>query len=50
MSNTLIDMCCEADHLIGKEMKAHQEDEWEVSLKGFSVSVKVFGSDPEEGQ
>lgn len=37
-----IDMCCEADHLIGKEMKAHQEDEWEASLKGFLVSVKVW--------
>lgn len=37
-----IDTCCEADHLIGKEMKAHQEDEWEASLKGFLMSVKVW--------
>ncbi|KAK7822160.1 hypothetical protein U0070_000724, partial [Myodes glareolus] len=40
-----IDMCCEADHLIGKEMKAHQEDEWEASLKGFLVSVKRISTD-----
>lgn len=30
-----IDMCCEADHLIDKEMKAHQEDKWETSLGGL---------------
>lgn len=33
-----IEVCCEADRLIGKEMKDHQEDGWEVFLKRFPVS------------
>lgn len=31
-----IEVCCEADRLIGKEMKDHQEDGWEAfSSRGF---------------
>lgn len=31
-----IEVCCEADHLIGKGMEDHQEDGWEAFLKGLS--------------
>lgn len=43
-----IEVCCEADHPIGKEMKDHQEDGWEAFLKGFLVSSCRSVSEPEE--
>lgn len=43
-----IEVCCEADRLIGKEMKDHQEDRWEAFLQGFLVSLHRYRSEPEE--
>ncbi|XP_078305090.1 uncharacterized protein LOC144616727 isoform X2 [Panthera onca] len=43
-----IEVCCEADRLIGKEMKDHQEDGWEAFLKGFPVSSRRW-VDPAPG-
>ena len=37
-----IEVCREADRLIGKEMKDHQEDGWEDFLKGFPVSSRRY--------
>lgn len=42
-------MCCEADRLIGKEMKDLQEDGWEAFLKGFPVSWCGEGRELEDG-
>lgn len=33
-----IEVCREADRLIGKEMKDSQPDGWEAVLEGFPVS------------
>lgn len=45
-----IEGCCEADRLIGKEMKDLQEDGWGACLKGFPVSVCRYGNELEEGR
>ena len=44
-----IEVCCEADHLIGKGMEDHQDDGWEAFLKGFPVSLCRYGSEPDGG-
>lgn len=44
-----IEVCCEADRLIGKEMEDHQEDGWEAFLKGFTVSLGRCGNECDGG-
>lgn len=45
-----IEVCCEADRLIGKEMEDPQEDGWETFLKGFPVSLCRYSIGPGGGQ
>lgn len=43
-----IEVCCEVDRFIGKEMKDYQEDRWEVFFQGFFVFLYRYRSEFEE--